>query len=185
MSNITTIRKPYTLMILLVVTREARGSSGWQPSLKSVHVIKRGPWLQVTAAYLVRVIINEFSEVDPRVQSLTVSTRAMDSGHHRALWGWGNNPADMDPDSKVHGANMGPIWGRQDPGGPHVGPMNFAIWGHYTRSGSALRHDPTQGLTGKGWPLPERAAGSLELGLTPKNKGTMALIQSNAVVLPV
>ena len=32
------------------------------------------------------------------------------------------------PDSKVHGANMGPIWGWQDPGGPHVGPMNFAIW---------------------------------------------------------
>ena len=25
---------------------------------------------------------------------------------------------------------MGPIWGRQDPGGPHVGPMNFAIWDH-------------------------------------------------------
>ena len=32
------------------------------------------------------------------------------------------------PVSKVHGANMGPIWGRQDPGGPHVGPVNFAIW---------------------------------------------------------
>ena len=32
------------------------------------------------------------------------------------------------PDSKVHGANMGPIWGQQDPGGPHGGPMNFAIW---------------------------------------------------------
>ena len=31
------------------------------------------------------------------------------------------------PDSKVHGANMGPIWGRQDPGGPHVGPMKLAI----------------------------------------------------------
>ena len=31
-------------------------------------------------------------------------------------------------DSKVHGANMGPIWGRQDPGGPHIGPMNLAIW---------------------------------------------------------
>ena len=31
------------------------------------------------------------------------------------------------PDSKVHGANMGPFWGRQDPGGPHVGPMNLAI----------------------------------------------------------
>ena len=36
--------------------------------------------------------------------------------------------ADNTPDSKVHGANMGPIWGRQDPGGPHVGPMNFTIW---------------------------------------------------------
>ena len=32
------------------------------------------------------------------------------------------------PDSNVHGANMGPIWGRQDPGGPHVGPMKLAIW---------------------------------------------------------
>ena len=34
----------------------------------------------------------------------------------------------MHPDSKVPGANMGPIWGRQDPGRTHVGPMNFAIW---------------------------------------------------------
>ena len=32
------------------------------------------------------------------------------------------------PDSKIQGANMGPIWGREDPSGPHVGPMNFAIW---------------------------------------------------------
>ena len=32
------------------------------------------------------------------------------------------------PDSKVHGANMRPIWVRQDPGGPHVGPMHLALW---------------------------------------------------------
>ena len=32
------------------------------------------------------------------------------------------------PDNKVRGANVGPIWGRQDPDGPHVGPMKFAIW---------------------------------------------------------
>ena len=32
------------------------------------------------------------------------------------------------PDSKVHGANMGPIWGRHDSGVPYVGPMDFAIW---------------------------------------------------------
>ena len=35
------------------------------------------------------------------------------------------------PDNKVHGAHMGSIWGRQDPSGPHVGPMNFAIWVNY------------------------------------------------------
>ena len=32
------------------------------------------------------------------------------------------------PDSNVDGDNMGSIWGRQDPGGPHIGPVNFAIW---------------------------------------------------------
>ena len=43
------------------------------------------------------------------------------------------------PDSdKVHGTHMGPIWGRQDPGGPHVGPMNFAIWGR--KSPNAVRY---------------------------------------------
>ena len=31
------------------------------------------------------------------------------------------------PDSKVHMANMGPTWVLSAPGGPHVGPMNFAI----------------------------------------------------------
>ena len=28
------------------------------------------------------------------------------------------------PNSKVHGANMGPIWGRQDPDGPHAGNVD-------------------------------------------------------------
>ena len=31
------------------------------------------------------------------------------------------------PDSKVHGAYMGPTWGRQDPSGSLVGPMKLAI----------------------------------------------------------
>ena len=35
---------------------------------------------------------------------------------------------DVIPDRKVQEVNMWPIWGRQEPGGPHVGPMNFAIW---------------------------------------------------------
>ena len=29
------------------------------------------------------------------------------------------------PHSKVHGANMGPIWGRQGPGWPHIGQRTF------------------------------------------------------------
>ena len=37
------------------------------------------------------------------------------------------------PDSKVHGVNMGPTWGRQDPGGPHIGPMNLVISNVVTR----------------------------------------------------
>ena len=31
------------------------------------------------------------------------------------------------PDSKIHGANMGPTWVLPAPDGPHVGPMNLAI----------------------------------------------------------
>ena len=38
---------------------------------------------------------------------------------------WWKNTA---PESKVRGANRGPIWGRQDPGGPNVGLMSFVIW---------------------------------------------------------
>ena len=33
---------------------------------------------------------------------------------------------------------MGPIWGRQDPGGPHVGPMNFVIWAGSWRQASRV-----------------------------------------------
>ena len=36
--------------------------------------------------------------------------------------------SSANPDNKVHGANMGPIWARQDPGGPHVGPTDLVIW---------------------------------------------------------
>ena len=47
---------------------------------------------------------------------------------------WLHNASEMTlkemgntPDSKDHGAYMRPTWGQQDPGGPHVGPMNLAI----------------------------------------------------------
>ena len=39
------------------------------------------------------------------------------------------------PDSKVHGANMGPTWDLSALCEPHVGPMNFAILEVNTQSG--------------------------------------------------
>ena len=41
---------------------------------------------------------------------------------------------DNVPDSKVHGAHMGPTWVLSAPDGPHVGPMNLAIRGTWTWS---------------------------------------------------
>ena len=43
-------------------------------------------------------------------------------GRHRSYW-----RENSIPDRKGHGANIGLIWGRHDPGGPHVGQMKFAI----------------------------------------------------------
>ena len=51
--------------------------------------------------------------------------------HHNTLYVTGKSLwLERFPDSKVHGDIIRPIWGRQDPGGPHVGPMNFPIWGY-------------------------------------------------------
>ena len=41
---------------------------------------------------------------------------------YQIYWSFGNLRR-KNPDRKVHGANMGPIWGRQDPGGPML-----ALW---------------------------------------------------------
>ena len=43
---------------------------------------------------------------------------------------------------------MGPIWGQQDPDGPHVGPMNFAIWVIiYSSAVTITQHGPDLQLT--------------------------------------
>ena len=46
------------------------------------------------------------------------------------------------PDNKVHGANMGPTWGREDLGGPHVGHVKLAIWDGYQDDVVAWKHIP-------------------------------------------
>ena len=43
-------------------------------------------------------------------------------GHHENMFG---DP--VNPDSKIHGVNMGPTWVLSAPGGPQVGHMNLTI----------------------------------------------------------
>ena len=43
-------------------------------------------------------------------------------------WGYFSGMGATIPESKVHGPNMGPVWGRQNPGGPRVGHKNLVIW---------------------------------------------------------
>ena len=66
------------------------------------------------------------------------SVNIMDYVHHCAVL--------MIPDSKVYGANMGPIWGRQDPGGPHVGHMNLAIWDMLIMSSASRPYKNVDGI---------------------------------------
>ena len=40
------------------------------------------------------------------------------------------------PESKVHGANVGPTWALSAPDGPHVGPLNLAIRNAITTLGN-------------------------------------------------
>ena len=60
--------------------------------------------------------------------NLSTTNRYLGHGNHMQLKTVGSGPCHRYPERKVHGANMGPIWGRQDPGGPHVGHVNIAIY---------------------------------------------------------
>ena len=51
------------------------------------------------------------------------------------------------PDSKVPETNMGPNWSRQDPDGPHVGPMNLVIWDIIYIRENKMCSAPTHPLT--------------------------------------
>ena len=46
---------------------------------------------------------------------------------------------DRTPDSKFHGAIMGPIWGRQDPGGPMLAPWTLLSGCTYCDVGVACK----------------------------------------------
>ena len=90
-------------------------------SLVERHTIPQGAFLSYTTSYKVTPCFKviQCGLLMPHSDETSISTS---SGHP------GLSLLQIFPDSKVHGTNMGPIWGRQDPGGPHVGPMNLAIW---------------------------------------------------------
>ena len=67
-----------------------------------------------------------------------------------------HHESNSDPDSKVHGAIMGPTWVLSAPDGPHVGPMNLTIRGAHKRDTIPSLVDEQWGVAREGliinWP---------------------------------
>ena len=102
----------------------------WELVVTSIHLYQ--------SVFMFPMIVVIHSMNNPSIKAPIVEFMAMlTSERHTA--------AGESPDSKVHGANMRPIWGRQDSGGPHVGPMNFAIWGGFTEFAWPQTHKALQG----------------------------------------
>ena len=68
------------------------------------------------------------SEYDPRITWWCHYMETLPALPWLAFCVWSPPPTKDHPDSKIHGANVGPTWGRQDPGEPHAGHRNLAIW---------------------------------------------------------
>ena len=71
------------------------------------------------------------------------STACSPFGLFNSMVAYWNSCIKIYPHSKVHGANMVPIGGRQDPGGPHAGPMNLVIWVGIITGGSIFSTELT------------------------------------------
>ena len=55
------------------------------------------------------------------------------------------------PDSKIHGANMGPTWVLSAPDGPHVGPMNLGIRDMFVHYPFKINTTSPRGLSVNYW----------------------------------
>ena len=82
-----------------------------------------------TANIIIKDIIDIFASICKNIRILLMGRHYQECCDVYKQWTWSCFLFQYSPDSKVHGANMGLTWGRQDPGGPHVGPMNLAMWG--------------------------------------------------------
>ena len=103
--------------------------------LKLNHVSRRGHWCQITSvSKLIPYLFYDSAQSCTYADSADLFSHDFDCSL---------NQGDELPcqyihtktDSKVHGSYMRPTscrptWGLQDPGGPHVGPMNLAIREH-------------------------------------------------------
>ena len=117
--------------------------------------------LNVSACPIVRTIHNSlFASIKisstiicksvNRTNAYTISLTALPTsvsskcyeGQHQAMStmvGQSEEVGHATPDSKVHGANMGPIWVQQEAGGLHVGPMKVANWDQALTSFSHMK----------------------------------------------
>ena len=73
------------------------------------------------------------------------------------------------PDSKVHGANMGPTWVLSAPDGSHVGPMNLAIrvFTYYVFITNGLEWERPLTATYPSWQCARQALGCVDPTLSP------------------
>ena len=62
-----------------------------------------------------------------KVIAVTAETAAVGANWQHKVTPEYGDLMNVIPDSKVHGANMGPTWVLSAPGVPHVGPMNLAV----------------------------------------------------------
>ena len=113
------------------------------------------------------------------------------------------------PDSKIHGATMGPTWDLSAPDGPHVGPMNLAIresmlsniYGYYRKHqkrrnerdgveefGNLAAHSSHQSLASKGRSMStgeaERRASEDAGKEEPTRKRSATMLPSMAFLSP-
>ena len=69
--------------------------------------------------------------INNNILALIINVHNLSSAGHMHIQ---NSRLVITPDSKVHGAYMGPTWVLSAPDGPHVGPMNIGIMDYIIRS---------------------------------------------------
>ena len=76
----------------------------------------------MVAIFLLRVVSSRHESIPPLTNSDVMLKCGISTSNFCLLF-----PRHGYPDSKVHGANMGPTWVLSAPDGPHIGPTNLAI----------------------------------------------------------